>query len=250
MTHIIHPGDCLDLVSGLASLPDRSVDHVITDPPYSDKVHAHFDRTSQLVPGARERGSLNFGSLGEATAREVARHLARVARRWLVIFGDEFTVVQWADALRAEGVKHIRVGAWVKANPMPQVTGDRPAAGHEHILIMHQPGRTAWNGRGRPAVWVFQGQDWPPRKEHPTQKPIPLMEALVSDFTDPGETILDPFAGSGTTGVACKRLGRSFIGWERDEKYHAIAERRLAEASEQLSLIRERPAKAKQEVMF
>ncbi len=77
---------------------------------------------------------------------------------------------------------------------------------------------------------------------HTTQKPLALMEALVRDFTDEGETVLDPFTGSGTTGVACKRLGRSFIGWERDPKYHAIAEKRIAGAREQMRLFDERSA--------
>jgi site-specific DNA-methyltransferase (adenine-specific) len=67
------------------------------------------------------------------------------------------------------------------------------------------------------------------------------MEALVSDFTDPGELVCDPFAGSGTTGVACIRLGRRFIGWERDPKYFAVAVKRLRAAREQLGLF-ERPA--------
>jgi DNA modification methylase len=63
------------------------------------------------------------------------------------------------------------------------------------------------------------------------------MEAMVRDFTDRGETILDPFAGSGTTGVAAIRNGRNFIGWEKDPKYHAIADRRLRGTKEQLELL-------------
>ena len=63
-----------------------------------------------------------------------------------------------------------------------------------------------------------------------------IMESLVRDFTDPGDLILDPFAGSGTTGVAAIRLGRRFIGWEKDPKYHAIALKRLTAAKEQLEL--------------
>lgn len=72
--------------------------------------------------------------------------------------------------------------------------------------------------------------------EHPTQKPISLMQALVRDFTDPDDLILDPFAGSGTTGVACRRLGRRFIGWERDPKYAEIARSRIDAAREQLAM--------------
>ena len=71
---------------------------------------------------------------------------------------------------------------------------------------------------------------------HETQKPVALMSALVRDFTDPGELVCDPFAGSGTTGVACIRLGRRFIGWERDPKYFAVAVKRLTAARGQLRL--------------
>ncbi len=71
---------------------------------------------------------------------------------------------------------------------------------------------------------------------HPTQKPLVLREKLVRLFTDNGETILDPFAGSGTTGVAALRLGRKFVGYERDPKYHAIAAKRLAGTREQIEL--------------
>ena len=58
---------------------------------------------------------------------------------------------------------------------------------------------------------------------HPTQKPLSLMRDLLGDFSDPGELVCDPFAGSGTTAVACKELGRRFVGWEIDPSYHALA---------------------------
>jgi DNA modification methylase len=74
------------------------------------------------------------------------------------------------------------------------------------------------------------------RTGHQTQKPLALMEILVRLFSDPGELILDPFAGSGTTGVAAVRLGRRFIGWEMSPEYAEIARRRLAVAREQLEI--------------
>jgi site-specific DNA-methyltransferase (adenine-specific) len=86
--------------------------------------------------------------------------------------------------------------------------------------------RSSWNGGGRHGVY-----EYPPvvANGHPTEKPEPLMAELVTLFTDPGETILDPFMGSGTTLVAAKRLGRKAIGIEIEEKYCEIAAKRLAQ---------------------
>ena len=73
-------------------------------------------------------------------------------------------------------------------------------------------------------------------RDHKNEKPVALMEKCLRVFTSPGELVCDPFAGSGTTGVACLRLGRRFVGWERDPKYHAIAVKRLTQAREQLRM--------------
>ena len=94
----------------------------------------------------------------------------------------------------------------------------------------------SWNGGGKHGVYIVPVSQARDDRSHPTEKPIELMEKLIRDFTDPGDLILDPFAGSGTTGVATIRLGRRFIGWERDPKYHAIAVKRLTAAREQLEL--------------
>ena len=74
------------------------------------------------------------------------------------------------------------------------------------------------------------------KRVHPTQKPIELMSKIIQDFTKEGDTILDPFMGSGTTGVACVQTGRNFIGIEIDPTYFAIAERRIKEAQMQPTL--------------
>ena len=72
------------------------------------------------------------------------------------------------------------------------------------------------------------GKDAVPTRIHATQKPLKLMRELVELFTEPGELVLDAFAGSGTTGVACKLLGRRFVGFEQDEEIYATAQRRIA----------------------
>jgi site-specific DNA-methyltransferase (adenine-specific) len=132
------------------------------------------------------------------------------------------------------GMEHVRIGQWRKLGGSPQFTGDRPGIGCEAIEIAHPPGRKRWNGGGRHAFWEFAIASG--TRVHTTQKPLPLMEALVSDFTDAGELICDPFAGSGTTGVACIRLGRRFVGWEKDRRYFAVAVKRLRAAREQLRM--------------
>jgi len=251
LSHVIHLGDCLDPVSGLASLPDRSVDHVITDPPYSDHVHRIFGKEG-WNDGGRLRAPLTFDAMTDEMAIALANEMARTVRRWIVIFGDDRVMPTWQRAFQAAAIEYVRTGVWVKTDGMPQMTGDRPAAGAEWVIIGHVPrvsGRMKWNGGGRPAVWTGPSKGGGIKREHPTQKPLWLIEALVRDFTDPGEIVLDPFSGSGTTGVACKRLGRAFIGWERDPKYHAIAERRIREAREQLEIMMA-STKGKQETLL
>ena len=224
-------GDCLDPTTGLASLADKSVDHVITDPPYSERYHARKWLGSDLPDGHDRYEAIGFEGLEPATA---AGELARIVSRWCLAFSDPEGAHPWMTALEAAGLKHVRIGAWLRLAGTPQFSGDRPAAGFEAITITHAPGKTRWNGGGRHAKWeclvVQRG------RHHVTEKPIALMEALVRDFTDPGELVCDPFAGSGTTGVACIRLGRRFVGWEKDPRYHAIAVKRLRAAREQLRM--------------
>lgn len=128
---------------------------------------------------------------------------------------------------------------WHKVNGAPNFTGLQPAASCETVVCAHQPGPFGWNGGGKQGFYestIVIDRGAGETRFHTTQKPLELMEALVRDFTDPGELICDPFAGSGTTGVACKRLGRRFIGWDKDERYHAIAAKRIATAREQFRL--------------
>lgn len=247
----LHHGDCLDPVSGLASLPDRSVDHVITDPPYEAEAHTKGRRIKgrSIGGGAHKMvaAPLDFAPISEDARTLSAAHFARIARRWIIVFCQSEAAHRWASALSAGGADYVRTGVWIKPDAQPQLTGDRPGVGYETLVIAHakrDAGRMRWNGGGGVAVWRYN-KSGPAANIHSTQKPIDLMLALVRDFTDPGETILDPFAGSGTTGAACIQLGRSFIGWERDANYHAVASKRLAGVREQPSLFGERPKRAK-----
>jgi site-specific DNA-methyltransferase (adenine-specific) len=248
---LVH-GDCLDPVTGLASLPDQSVDHVITDPPYEIEAHTKDRRTRGQSIGGGERtiteAPLEFPPITEAQRDGAAAHLARVARRWVMVFCQAEAVAAWRDALVGAGLVYKRACVWVKPDAQPQLTGDRPGVGYESIVLAHVPGRSRWNGGGRPGIYRFNKYEGSgARNVHQTQKPIALMRALVEDFTDANDLILDPFAGSGTTGVAALTLGRRFVGWEMDAKHHATAARRIGETREQPSLLGPRGPKAKQQ---
>jgi len=246
-------GDCLDPVTGLASLPDKSVDHVICDPPYEAEAHTLQRRTKQFFSqGAGLEGAnlavkpLDFAPLTEDIRERAASEMVRVSRRWILVFCQAEAVGLWRDSIAAAGGSYKRAAVWVKPDGQPQLTGDRPGMGYESIVCGHAAGRSKWNAGGKVGVYVYAIKGDGRERVHPTQKPIALFDSLTIDFTDPGETILDPFAGSGTTGVAAIRNGRRFIGWEKDSKYHEIARKRLEGTKEQLVLGGPR-VKAKQE---
>lgn len=239
----LHLGDCLDPVTGMASLGDKSVDHVITDPPYEAEAHTK-QRRGKVTGGVCEPRPIDFEPIDSASRIETGIQLACIVRRWMLVFCQVEAAMLWRSALTAHvqpgTPEYVRTMVWTKPDGAPQFTGDRPGMGYESIVVCHSDGeRKRWNAGGKRGVYEFvartsQGQN--ERGGHPTAKPEALMEALVRDFTDPGDLILDPFAGSGTTGVAAIRLGRRFIGWEKDPKYHAIALKRLKAAREQLEL--------------
>ena len=215
----IYHGDCRDYLPGLT----KNVGHVITDPPYSDRTH----RGALTNKGAGGGGSplVTFGSLTDDEFIEITRQLLVLANRWVVMTCDHRHA-----ALTFDWPEHIRLGAWVKGAPMPQISGDRPGSGHESVLILHNEGRKRWNRGGGAAIWRETVLKNPRDCFMPTQKPIGLLHSFVSDFTDPRDLILDPFMGSGTTLRAAKDLGRKAIGIEIEEKYCEIAAKRMAQA--------------------
>ena len=258
-------GDCREVLPRL-----ERVDVVITDPPYSDYVHSKSRRGGASAPKldgsgrnvacsfAREK-EFGFESLDAELRALCAREFARLAKRWVLAFSDVESCHLWRDDFVVSGLEYVRTGAWVKLGATPQFTGDRPAAGFETITIAHPKGRKHWNGGGRHAIWrdaeerdlvyevpiVLNRSHNQPRL-HTTQKPLTLMMNLVGDFSDEGEIILDAFAGSGSTLVAAKRLGRRAIGVESDEANCETAAKRLERESAQTPL----QFKATQEGLF
>lgn len=233
----------------LPTLPAKSVAHVITDPPYETEAHTKFRTTRAVFEGRMVDDSIDFAQIDDETRARVAAEFSRISNGWVLAFCQIEGVTPWRDALVMAGAKWRRAQIWVKPDSAPQFTGDRPAQGFEAIASAWAgTGRSVWNGGGARGVYVHcVGVAGGQRNEHPTTKPLPLMLELVELFTDPGEVVLDPFAGSGTTGVACLRSGRRFIGIERDPKYAQVARDRLAAESVGLTL---RDARAGQQSLF
>lgn len=253
--------DCQEVLS---HLPDNSVACTIQDPPYS--AHVHGKQWRALRSGGVREVDLGFAHLDLRTMAYVGAHVARVTERWALTFCDAESVGAWRLAMEP-GHRHVRVGAWVKVNGQPQLTGDRPAVGFEALEISHGQRASWWAGGGHPAVWaipVATDRGNTGARLHPTQKPLELMLRLVQQFADgpgervfsgrkrrsadwPGDVVLDPFAGSGTTGVAALRLGRRCILVERDRAWARVARERLAAEEQMLDL---RAARAGQLGLF
>lgn len=231
----------------------ESVDVVITDPPYSEHTHASVrsakmhanDRGGRYGSDVRRSVDLGFEFLTPELREFCSTQFGRLAQRWVLVFSDVESDHLWRDDLAAAGLDYVRTGAWVKIGSTPQFSGDRPATGFEAITIAHPKGKKRWNGGGHHALWHFEpvweipivlnrsGKD--PRW-HTAQKPLPLMDVLVHQFSEPGETILDAFAGSGTTALAASRLGRKCIAIEQDEAHCESIVQRLSQQSFDLAV--------------
>ena len=162
---------------------------------------------------------VDFDSIAEEKFITFCGYAVALARRWVILTCEW----RYVAALEKAGLPLVRFGIWHKRDGAPQFSGDRPAMGWEAVAILHRQGKKRWNGGGHHAVWVCNVE----RGEHPTQKPLKLLLDWVKNFTDEGEAVLDPFMGSGSTGVACMKLGRKFIGIEIRPDYFEVACRRM-----------------------
>ena len=236
-------GDCREI---LPLLP--KVDAVVTDPPYEADAH----RKDRKITG-KNRGTIaeafSFGEI-DPIRGEVAQQMVKACNGWILSFCMAEGVAPWRDAYEAAGAKYKRAMVWIKPDAMPQFNGQGPAAGFESITaVWCGSGYSHWNGGGRVGTFTHN-KNTGGKHEHETQKPVPLMVELVQLFSNFGDTILDPFMGSGTTGVACAKLGRKFIGIELESKYFDIACRRIDEAYRQPRLFKDETPKPKQEALL
>lgn len=241
----LYLGDCREIVPALVNIK-----HIISDPPYEDELHAGA-KAQRIIrsDGRTMHGDLGFEGIN-ATRDDVASMLVAASSGWLILFTLAEGVRAWRDPIQAAGGKWDTTLAWIKPDSSPRFNGQGAARGFEcAVTAWCGPGYRKWNGGGKRGVYTYcvntdrQG-------EHPTEKPLPLMAALVGDYTQPDELICDPFMGSGTTGLAAVRRGRRFIGIEKDAKWFDLSCRRISDGLSQVDMFVESEKPAKQEAML
>jgi DNA modification methylase len=212
-------GDCLELMK---SISDKSIDLVLTDPPYNIARNNNF--------ATMGRAGIDFGEWDKgfdlfSYIDQVSRILKKDGS--FVVFNAWRNLGAIADYAETQGFETKDMIRLEKSNPMPRNRDRRYITDYECAIWFVKKG----------AKWVFNRQDSKYQRPkfvaciesglHPTQKNLSLMENLVKIHSNQGDTIIDPFMGSGTTGLACKNLGRKFIGIEQNLNYFEIAKKRI-----------------------
>ncbi|MCL4765641.1 MAG: site-specific DNA-methyltransferase [Hyphomicrobiaceae bacterium] len=239
-------GDCLE---ELAKLPAASVDLVFADPPYNLQLDGDLLRPNNTrVDGVDDNWDkfsdfAEYDRFSRAWLGECRRILKRDGAIWLI--GSYHNIFRLGTALQDLGFWIQNDVVWRKTNPMPNFRGKRFTNAHETLIwaAREQRSRVTFNYEAMKAGnddlqmrsdWLFPICSGPERlkdecgrKAHPTQKPEPLLHRILLATTNPGDVVLDPFFGTGTTGAVARRLGRRWIGIERDGGYARAAAQRI-----------------------
>ncbi len=241
-------GDCIE---AMRSLPDACVDMVFADPPYNLQLGGDLYRPEggrvDAVDNAWDKFDTfaSYDAFCKAWLAEARRILKPNGALWVI--GSYHNIFRLGAVLQDEGFWILNDIIWRKANPMPNFKGTRFTNAHE-TLIWASKGEKAkytFNYRAMKTLndelqmrsdWTFPicgGQERIKRngtKAHPTQKPEALLYRILLACSKPGDVILDPFFGTGTTGAVAKRLGRHWIGIEREDSYIEVAQERIEAA--------------------
>jgi modification methylase len=247
-TDVILKGDCIQV---LKSLPDASVDVVFADPPYNLQLGGDLLRPDNSRVDAVDDDWDKFDSFAaydaftRAWMAECRRVLKPEGSIWVI--GSYHNVFRLGSAIQDLGFWVLNDIIWRKSNPMPNFKGTRFTNAHETLIWAarsQDQKRYTFNYDALKAFnedtqmrsdWTFalctgeeRIKDADGKKAHPTQKPEALLHRVLLASSRPGDVVLDPFFGTGTTGAAAKRLGRHYIGIEREDDYIRVAEKRLA----------------------
>lgn len=222
-------GDCLEHARQIET---ASVDAIVTDPPFSSGTRREGAKGVRKSMNRGEASAEWFGTDSLTTNGFVwlMRSCAVEWQRVLKPGGHALVFIDWrmmpalAGAIESADLRHAGLLVWDKT-----YFGMGSCFRNQHELILHFTKGVGGAPSRRDMGNVLSHK--PVRNGvHPTEKPIPLLSDLLSVVTQPGAVVLDPFTGSGATGVACANTGRRFIGIERDENYFAIADKRVREA--------------------
>jgi modification methylase len=239
-------GDCVEIMRGL---PDGSIDMVFADPPYNLQLGGELTRPNNSRVDGVEDAWDSFADFAEydrftrAWLRQAKRILKPDGTLWVI--GSYHNIFRVGAALQDLGYWVLNDVIWRKSNPMPNFKGRRFTNAHETLIWASKNQETSYtfNYRAMKALnddlqmrsdWfipICSGgerlKDSEGRKVHSTQKPEALLHRCILSASKPGEVILDPFFGSGTTGAVAKKLGRRWIGLEREEVYAKAARKRI-----------------------
>lgn len=200
---VVHLGDCREI------LPEIGVvDHIITDPPFSEQTHSGHNGISSRT----NRTALNYGSLSEEEAVALATLFAARSAGWVVWFTDHTLAPTVRRTMKAAGRAVFAPLPFIQPGRSVRLSGDGPSSWTDWMVCARTSALKKW---GTLPGGYIAGEGWKD-KEHMGGKPLRLMQAVVSDYSRPGDLVCDPCLGGGTTLVACVKLGRRGIGIERD----------------------------------
>jgi site-specific DNA-methyltransferase (adenine-specific)/modification methylase len=249
---ILH-GDC---VAGMQSLPEKCVDLVFADPPYNLQLQQDLLRPDQsVVDAVRDRWDRysSFAEYDDFTSQwlQACRRVMKDdATIWVI--GSYHNIFRVGKIMMDLGFWMLNDVVWHKTNPMPNFRGTRFQSATETLIwakksreqkkycFNYHAMKHLNDEKQMPNFWqipICTGEERAKsngRKAHSTQKPEQLLYRIIASSSEPGDLVLDPFMGSGTTAAAAKKLGRHFIGFEQEADYVAIANRRVAKISRPL----------------
>jgi modification methylase len=238
-----------DCVTAMSRLPSGSIDMIFADPPYNLQLGGDLFRPEGSRVDAVDDDWDKFSSFGEYDAftrawlKEARRILKPNGTLWVI--GSYHNIYRVGAALQDEGYWILNDIVWRKTNPMPNFRGTRFTNAHETLIwaSRSEDSRYTFNYRSMKALndELQMRSDWllpicsggervkdGGAKAHPTQKPEALLYRVLLACTNPGDVVLDPFFGTGTTGAVARRLGRQWIGVERETRYVRVARERIA----------------------
>ncbi|GIT91494.1 methyltransferase [Jannaschia pagri] len=241
-------GDC---VAAMDALPEASVDLIFADPPYNLQLRGDLHRPDNSKVDAVDDHWDQFDTF--AAYDRFTRDWLRAARRVLKpngaiwVIGSYHNVFRVGAAIQDAGFWVLNDVVWRKTNPMPNFRGKRLTNAHETLIWASKSEKSKYTFNYEAMKALNEGvqmrSDWTfpictgherlknerGEKAHPTQKPEGLLHRVLLSTTNPGDVVLDPFFGTGTTGAVAKMLGRHFIGIEREDDYRALATQRIAD---------------------